>query len=143
MNDVNPEAYYAPYIEWAVAAGILKGDGNGTFRPDDEITRQDVAVILYRYVDEHLGMAFDMQDTHVVYADAVDIAAYAARAVDKFSSAGILSGADGAFNPTDPATRAQVAKIITQYALLLDSAYDKPAEALPETTDEPETTAFG
>lgn len=48
-TDVSPDAEYAEAICWASSEGMVQGYGNGTFGPDDAVTREQMAVILYRY----------------------------------------------------------------------------------------------
>lgn len=48
-TDVSPDAEYAEAIRWASSEGMVQGYGNGTFGPDDAVTREQMAVILYRY----------------------------------------------------------------------------------------------
>ena len=47
--DVSADAYYAPYVAWAAENGIVKGIGNNLFAPDDNVTREQMAVILDNY----------------------------------------------------------------------------------------------
>ena len=50
--DVSPDAWYAAAISWAVKAGVLTGYGDGRIGPNDPITREQLAVMLYRYAEQ-------------------------------------------------------------------------------------------
>jgi hypothetical protein len=104
--DVDEQEWYAPYIEGAYAAGKIFGNG-AYFHPNDEITREDMAVMIYRFS----GMTAGEQD--VLFADHDDISEYAREAVYTLYNKGIINGmGDNAFAPRQNATRAQAAAII-------------------------------
>ena len=103
--DVTPEDWYYGGVMKAAAAGIIYGDG-GAFRPNDTITREDAAVILYRL------MQADGEDTAENFADRDKISDYARNAVGVMASKGIISGYDGKFAPKDNATRAMAVMMI-------------------------------
>lgn len=128
FTDVDASAWYTEYIEKALAAGLITGDG-GKFNPNDTITRQDAAVILYR-----LGVKAG--ETEITFADEADVSDYATEAVKCLASAGIINGSDGNFNPKNAITRAETAAILCRTA-------DLPAEDEAETPaeDEAETPA--
>lgn len=51
FSDVNTNEYYAPYVSWAAENGIVSGYEDGTFRPDNNITREEMAEIFMNYYD--------------------------------------------------------------------------------------------
>ncbi len=107
FNDVSKDAWYYQYLQAAVYNKIVTGDGNGNFRPDDYITRQDICVILSR-----LG---EMDDSSVdsSFADDGEISDYAKTAVYTMKKNGVVNGiGDNRFAPKVNATRAEAAKII-------------------------------
>ena len=53
FNDVAPTAYYGEAVRWAASEGIVGGYGDGRFGPNDTITRQQLAAILYRFAQQH------------------------------------------------------------------------------------------
>lgn len=124
--DVADDAWYKEYVEKALAAGLIEGDG-GNFNPDATITRQDAAVILYR-----LGIAGG--DNKIEFSDATSIADYAKEAVEVLASAGVINGSDGKFNPTNAITRAETAAILCRAAEVGMSTGDEPKE---DVTEEP------
>ena len=126
--DVAPGAYYADAAVWAAANGIVTGYADGTFRPNDPITRQQLAAILWRYAGSPAA------EPGTDYADESAIASYAVTAVDWARDAGVISGRDGnRFDPSGRATRAQAAVILHRYLELPEA----DAGETPEPTEEP------
>jgi len=107
FEDVPENSWYAPYVSAAEKLGIIKGNDKKQFMPDNLITRQDMAVIIYRaYIGE--GEVFDMS-----FQDADLISDYAVNAVSALAKKGIINGmGNNTFAPKLNSTRAQVAKII-------------------------------
>ncbi len=111
FTDVNEGDWFYPYIAAAVEYEIVKGYDTGEFRPHDNITREDICVIVYR--------AMDLSESNIAYAPVInftdkdDISPYAEVAIARMNEAGIVNGmGDGTFAPKANATRAQAAKII-------------------------------
>ena len=115
-DDVAISAYYAPYIKWASANGIVNGVGDNKFNPDDTISRQDLATIIHRYaqiMDDQLPVADEKRD----FNDSNLISDYAANAVEAIQRAGIIEGRPGnIYDPVGKATRAEVAAMIHRFA---------------------------
>ncbi len=105
--DVPSNSWYAPYVYAAYDAGLVSGDEENRFNPNDNITRQDMAVILYRAYK--LVATYDVLD----FADANSVSNYARMAVAYFAQTGIINGMDNNnFVPFGNATRAQAAVMI-------------------------------
>lgn len=116
FDDVTPDKWYYDYISVACHNGIAHGKGNAYFGAEENITRQDMAVMLYNAASAK--KLITQADTDAEFADGGEIADYAREAVNTFSSAGVISGTgDGCFSPRAFATRAQAAQII--YNLLV------------------------
>ena len=114
--DVKPSDWYFKAVQWAYEKGIAAGTG-GKFDPNDNITRQDIAVMIARYAKKVANYALPETNGAVTFTDSSDISSYTSDAVMAVQRAGLISGySDGSFAPAANATRAQVAKII---ALLL------------------------
>ena len=115
-DDVVPGKWYANGVEWADANGVVNGYGKGKFGPNDPITREQMAAILYRYaklcgVDVSVG-----EETNILsYEDAFDISEYAIPAMQWACGAGMIQGANGNLMPLDNTTRAQAAAIFQRY----------------------------
>ena len=118
FEDVDPAAYYGEAVRWAVSEGVVGGYGNGLFGANDPITREQFAVMLYRYA-QHEGCDVSIgEDTNILsYADAFDVSEYAVSALQWACGAGIISGTgDGStLTPQGQATRAQAAVMLTRF----------------------------
>ena len=119
MSDVDPNEYYAPYIAWAAANGIVTGFEDGTFRPDENVTREQTAAILYRYAQykgEDVSVA---ESANMSFTDAAQISEYAVPAVQWACGAGIINGyPDGTLAPAASITRAEFVAMISRTTLL-------------------------
>lgn len=110
--DVAPQSWYAKAVIWAAANGVVKGTSAATFAPEDAITREQIAAILYRYNGEAVT-----EDRLSSFPDADAVSGYAVEAMQWAVSRGLISGdpaSDGTLwlRPRDGATRAQIAKIL-------------------------------
>ena len=104
FSDVSDTDWFAPYVRRAAAAGIIFGS-DGKFNPNNNITRQDMAVIIARALK--LEAKGDLQ-----FIDSADISAYAQNGVAALAENKIMQGADGCFAPKRNATRAEAAMVI-------------------------------
>ena len=111
FDDVQAGSWYAPYVNWAAASGIVSGTSATTFDPAAEISRQDMAVMLYNYAQQ-AGVQLK-QTTFTPFTDEGSIAAYALPAVQALHSAGVISGMpDGSFQPQATTTREQACVVL-------------------------------
>lgn len=105
FSDANG-GWYTPYIAAAVQNGVITGMGDGTFGVGSNITRQDMAVIIYRAMNIASG---EMHE----FTDSADISDYAAEAVSALYNMSIIGGyPDGSFSPKASASRAEAAKML-------------------------------
>ncbi|MEM5781247.1 MAG: S-layer homology domain-containing protein, partial [Lawsonibacter sp.] len=113
FSDVAKSSYYAAAVTSAKALGIVSGDANGLFHPEDAITRQEAALILYRCLQmEDLASAGSQRDL-AIFSDRGQVASYAVEAMGALVSLNILSGDDaGKLNPKTTLTRAQMAVML-------------------------------
>ena len=110
FEDVNNDEWYATYINTAVELGIINGVSNMEFGVGQNITRQDMTVIMYR-VAKYMGIDV-LAKSDRTFRDAEDIDSYAIEGVTALYKAGIVNGvADGVFGGAQTATRAQAAKL--------------------------------
>lgn len=121
--DVKDSEWYAKAVAWAAEQGIVSGvktaDGNSAFKPEDKISRQDMAVILESYLNKVEKKELKAVNVKQAFADELQIEGYAKDAVEKMQSGGIISGvkyADGgySFKPADNATRAEAASMLAK-----------------------------
>ena len=111
FDDVQAGSWYAPYVNWAAASGIVSGTSATTFEPAAEISRQDMAVMLYNYAQQ-AGVQLE-QTTVTPFTDEGSIAAYALPAVQALHNAGVISGMpDGSFQPQATTTREQACVVL-------------------------------
>ena len=111
LKDVKKGAYYAAAVNWAVDNGIITGYANGNFGVNDNITREQVATILYRYMGE--PSVSGANSTLSKFNDSGRISSFAKKPVAWAVQNNIISGmADGRVAPTEGASRAQIASII-------------------------------
>ncbi len=114
FRDVSPEAWYADAVRWAAGTGIVQGYDETSFGPNDPVTREQLAVILFRY-DTGRGSEPEAL-AEPVFSDAASISPWAKEAVGWAVSLGILRGtADNLLQPGASATRAQTATMLMRY----------------------------
>ena len=117
FKDVADGMFYTKAVAWAAANGIVNGYADGTFRPDQTISREQMAAILYRYA-QYKGCDVSVgEDTNILsYTDATQVAEYAIPAVQWAVGAGIINGTTAStLSPKGSATRGQVAAILHRY----------------------------
>ncbi|MDR0839654.1 MAG: S-layer homology domain-containing protein [Oscillospiraceae bacterium] len=113
--DVDAAQYYAPYVAWASANGIVLGYDDGTFKPNLSVTREQMAAVMYRYAywrKEDLTVTPGAGQT---FPDFPKISSYALVPMQWAVDKGVLTGSDGKLLPQDTATRAQVAQIVKNF----------------------------
>ncbi|HHW30229.1 MAG TPA: S-layer homology domain-containing protein, partial [Clostridiaceae bacterium] len=115
FQDVDENAWYAPYVVWATENGIVKGYGNGLFGPDDYITREQIALMISRFASVQNYTLPEAAEA-IEFADSDKISSYAREAVEKVQKAGIINGRPSGdrivFAPLDNADRAEAAKMV-------------------------------
>jgi len=110
--DVAPGAYYAKAVAWAQRNGLVAGYGNGMFGPEDSITREQLATILWKYA----GLPEADITALAVFKDAGEISAYAVNALAWAYESGIITGkGNGILDPRGTATRAETARILERF----------------------------
>ena len=111
-NDVSGDAWYADSIAWAAENGIVNGYGDGTFGPNDSVTREQFVVMLWRYLGspEAKGSGLD------AFTDADQINGYAVEALCWAVENGVLNGnGNGKLVPGGTATRAEAAQMLKNF----------------------------
>lgn len=106
--DVDPDTWYSDAVTWAAANGIVGGYGDGRFGPNDNITREQLAVMLWRYAGSSAAT-----DRELHFTDTDQASGYALEAIRWAAENGVLNGyGDGRLGPQGHATRAQVAQML-------------------------------
>lgn len=115
FTDVASGAYYANAVAWANANGIVSGYGSGKFGPNDKVTREQLAAILYRYAQYK---KYDVSGANSLdgYADAQSVSSYAVPALQWANAAGVVTGKSGSkLDPKGNAARAEVAAMLMRF----------------------------
>ena len=115
FKDVDSNKWFAKAVAWAAANGIVNGYGSGRFGPNDPVTREQLAAILYRYTAYRKASAASNGDNLASFSDLGTVSGYALESMNWAVGAGLLKGANGKLDPKANATRAQVAAIIHRY----------------------------
>ena len=115
FNDVPEGKYYTDAVKWAAANEILRGTGNGAFEPDKELTREQMAVILYRYM-KYAKLEFAVTAEYIFFEDESSISDFAKEAMQVMNKLGIIKGVgNGIISPKKSATRAEIAAILHRF----------------------------
>ena len=133
FSDVAEGAYYADAVAWASANKIVNGYPDGTFLPDEPVTREQLAAIFYRYAqfkgEGFTGMWMFLLD----FPDAAEVADWANEGMHWMVMQGVINGMDGKLNPKGNATRAQA---VTMLARLIDALEPEVKAEFTVTFDE-------
>lgn len=121
--DVDINAWYGKAVEWAAREDLVNGYSAKVFAPDDYITREQMCVIMNRYIEKAEISLNDAAEK--TFTDRDEISVWAVDAVNACARWGVISGMpDGSFCPHGELTRAQVAQVLYNFYLLLpDSEY--------------------
>ena len=129
FTDVDPDAWYAPAINWSIESGVGAGYGGGLFGPDDAITREQMASFLYRYAKLEgydVSAVGDLND----FADASAVSNWAEDVMSWAVGAGLFAGRDNnQLAPQGLTTRAEAATILMRYCEnIVEEEVDEPDE---------------
>ncbi len=126
FDDVDPTAWYGGPIEWAAENGVVNGYGDGNFGPDDPITREQMAAMLYRYVKEKgYDVTVPEGANLLAYGDSDKISAYAVPAMTWACHVELFKGyEDATLRPTAATRRCEAAVLLYRYCTnILNRAY--------------------
>ena len=121
FSDVKADRWYTDAVIWAAENEIVSGYGGGKFGPNDNITREQLAAILYRHakfkgVDVSIG-----EDTNILsFPDAGDCSSWSVSALQWAVGSGIINGKDGKLVPKGGATRAEAATMLQRFCEILE-----------------------
>ena len=115
--DVSSKMYYDKAISWAAEAGIVDGFDAHTFKPDENVTREQLAAILYRYAD-YMNLSTKGASNLTKFDDYYKIGTWARDAMAWANYHGLINGVSySRIDPKGNATRAQVAAILHRFAV--------------------------
>ncbi len=119
FSDVLKDSWYADAAAWASENGIVNGVTETEFAPDENITREQMAAMLYRYAMLKGQTSEEAKD--VQYSDKEMISEYALNAVSWADEADIMNGdEDGSFRPKEYASRAEAAAVFMRMASIVE-----------------------
>ncbi len=114
FTDVKNGQWYTDAVTWAAKNGVVTGVGNNKFNPNGNVTREQLATILYRYaIANEIDVRYRAEMS--LFSDYNKVSSYADKAVYWAVAVKLINGADGKLMPQGKATRAQVAAILTRF----------------------------
>lgn len=119
FTDMTEETWWSASARWAADAGIVKGMPDGAFAPDQPITRQQMATMLYRYA-EYLGLSTDVSADLSSFPDAGEISSWALDGMQFAVGSGLIEGSGGSLLPAKDATRAQTVTVFLRLLALAE-----------------------
>ena len=114
FSDVAAREWYSSAVRWAADAKIVEGS-DGYYRPDDRITREELATMLYRYASSQKLAVTAPADALNAFSDQDAVNTWAVDAMRWACGRGIINGVDGTLQPGAPATRAQAVKMLVSF----------------------------
>lgn len=118
FSDVPEKAYYASAVGWGESTGVMAGMGGGKFAPARNITREQLATMLYRYA-EYKRMDTSRKGDLTEYKDGKTVSSFAGKAMEWAVGSGIVTGRTGAvLDPKGNATRAETTAMLKRFAEL-------------------------
>ena len=128
FSDVAEDTWYTEAVRWAVETETFLGYGNETFGPNDQITREQIALVMYRY-EEARGADLTADKTIADFADAAAASDWAVESLNWAYSTGMMIGTgSNNMNPLGDASRAEVATILYRYLDLIVERYIENVE---------------
>ena len=115
FSDVPDKRWFSAGVEWAARTGVVEGD-NGRFIPDQNVTREQIAVMLYRYAKDYLGLDVSQSGELTSRPDGDSVSSWARTAMAWAVGTGIITGGDGnRLLPRVEANRAQVSIMLQRF----------------------------
>lgn len=108
------QEYYYSAIKWASANNIVSGYSTGNFGPDDLITREQLAVILWKY-SQYKGTYKNVTADYSKFSDSQNISDFAQKGMNWAVGAGVITGSQGKLLPQGSASRAEAISMIYKY----------------------------
>ncbi len=118
FSDTDPDAWYTQAVSWAAETGVASGEADGTFDPDARVTREQLAVFLYRFASPEEGAEGGLEG----YRDGDAVQAYAREAMAWVLEKRLFAGMVGdAIHPRLPVSRGQLAQVLTALAAYMEA----------------------
>ena len=107
--------YYSSAVTWAARNNIVNGYEDGRFGPNDNVTREQIAAILFRYA-EYKGYDTTLTGNVASFSDAAKVSGWANKAIGWAIGEGLMNGDNGALRPQGNATRAEIAALLMRFS---------------------------
>lgn len=118
FTDVADGSWYAPFVRWGYVQGVTAGMGDGSFAPEQSVTRQQIMVMLHSFARQYLKRSPPARRTVHLWGRRTG-GRLGRDAVSWAVSAGlIVPSGEGTLRPADPASRAEVAAILMKFSSL-------------------------
>ena len=117
FTDVAEDKYYADAVAWAAENDIVNGYSDTVFAPEKAMSREEMAVVLYRYA-QYKGWDVSAQGDLSRYADSESVSAWSAEAMTWAVGAKVMNGMDGRLAPQGDALRSQTATVLMRVSTL-------------------------
>ena len=113
--DVSPADWYGPYVAWAAEYGVTNGYEDGSFHPGENISREQMAVMLHRYISvSEINLQTESRES---FSDEDSISDWALKAVNSLRDMGLMNGrGENRFEPKGTATRAEICAVVYRLA---------------------------
>lgn len=120
FSDINSGLWYETGVRWASVTGIVNGMGNGTYKPNANVSREQLALMLYRYATEYKKQNTNQTGDLSHFADHLAISPWAEQGLSWAVGAGIMNGdTNGKLDPSGSASRAEAAAMLQRFSNML------------------------
>lgn len=120
FSDVTPDDWFYRSVSWCQQEELISGYNATTFAPHDQLSREQMISILFRYA-QHSGAALRSTADLSQFSDADQVSSWALDSMRWAVTNGLISGSDTALRPTDTVTRAELASTLYSYEMNLSS----------------------
>lgn len=122
FSDIPENTWYTDGVNWASSYGVVKGMGNGTYRPTTPVTREQMVTMLYRYLVDYKKVETTQTDEMPGFPDWEQVSDWARESLTWAIENGLIKGRNtGLLDPKGNATRAEVATVLQRFAGLLET----------------------
>lgn len=111
FSDVKKDKWYAAAVEWATKAGLIVGMGDGKFAPEKNVTREQMALIMYNYAKKTGNDTSFDENVLSQFPDSGSVSRWAKEAMQWAVTHKVVNGSDGKLKPGSAAKRCEVAQV--------------------------------
>lgn len=121
FSDVKSTDWFYEAVKWGVKHGIFKGYEDGTFKPNSHVSRQEFAVIMYRFLKDH-NINLPVVNANVNFTDINNIPEWSKEAVIEMAKVGLVNAKDGStYNPTSEFRRDELANSLNKIVMWVEA----------------------